>query len=68
MLVKCPGCGVRHLIADHLGWFDHLGVRSLEDQYGDRLRRGKLEDYLVLEADSGDVSAEPPAADRTTKD
>jgi hypothetical protein len=29
VLVQCPGCGGRHLIADHLGWFGSKG--NIED-------------------------------------
>lgn len=29
VLVKCPGCGVLHLVADHKGWFGEPG--SVED-------------------------------------
>jgi hypothetical protein len=50
VLVKCDGCGVRHLIADHIGWMgdaskqgkmDHPAV-DLATQYGERLQRGTL--------------------------
>lgn len=27
MIVECPGCQSRHLIADHLGWFGQKGGR-----------------------------------------
>lgn len=29
VLVECPGCGSRHLVADHLGWFGSKG--NIED-------------------------------------
>lgn len=32
MIAECPGCNSRHLIADHLGWFDGQGNgRTVED-------------------------------------
>ncbi|KAJ3175461.1 hypothetical protein HK101_010649 [Irineochytrium annulatum] len=27
VIIKCEGCGSKHLIADHLGWFDSVGGR-----------------------------------------
>jgi len=35
VLIQCPGCQSRHLIADHLNWFD-LGKRSIEQILEDR--------------------------------
>lgn len=26
VMIECPGCGGRHLIADHLGWFGEKGT------------------------------------------
>ncbi len=54
VLVKCDGCGVRHLVADHLGWMaDHTTQAGAAKQhvdlstlYGDRLQRGTLEPTL----------------------
>lgn len=34
VLVECPGCRNRHLIADHLGWFEHgkgTATRTIEE-------------------------------------
>ncbi|KZV72429.1 zf-DNL-domain-containing protein [Peniophora sp. CONT] len=49
VLVECPGCKNRHLIADHLGWFkDSMNdgkMRTVEDimrEKGESVRRGAL--------------------------
>lgn len=34
VLIECPGCNSRHLIADHLGWFGTKG--NLEDFAAER--------------------------------
>ena len=33
VLIQCPGCRSRHLIADHLNWFDsaNTGQRTIEE-------------------------------------
>ncbi|EDR05843.1 uncharacterized protein LACBIDRAFT_163696, partial [Laccaria bicolor S238N-H82] len=49
VLVECPGCKNRHLIADHLGWFK-FGTEegknpTIEDilrAKGEKVRRGSL--------------------------
>jgi protein import protein ZIM17 len=49
VLVQCPGCKNRHLIADHLSWFkdstDEGRLRTVEDfvkARGEKVRRGEL--------------------------
>ncbi|KAG7093451.1 hypothetical protein E1B28_007129 [Marasmius oreades] len=49
VLVQCPGCENRHLIADHLGWFKESTedgkLRTVEDLLrakGEKVKRGKL--------------------------
>ncbi|KAE9394833.1 zf-DNL-domain-containing protein [Gymnopus androsaceus JB14] len=51
VLVECPGCQNRHLIADHLGWFkdstEDGKMRTVEDLLrarGEKIRRGHLDD------------------------
>lgn len=45
VLIQCPGCRTRHLMADHLGWFDRdhrLGKRTIEEileSRGETVRR-----------------------------
>lgn len=31
VLIECPGCSNRHLIADNLGWFDQGEARNIKD-------------------------------------
>ncbi|KAH9479760.1 hypothetical protein JR316_0008355 [Psilocybe cubensis] len=56
VLVQCPGCKNRHLIADHLGWFKDSTqggkLRTVEDilkEKGETVKRGAL-------SPNGDVS------------
>ncbi|KAF8912389.1 DNL zinc finger-domain-containing protein [Mucidula mucida] len=49
VIVECPGCKNRHLIADHLGWFkdstDGGQMRTIEDimrAKGEHVRRGQV--------------------------
>ncbi|KAF8488839.1 DNL zinc finger-domain-containing protein [Russula emetica] len=49
VLIECPGCKTRHLIADNLGWFKESTedgkLRNVEDilrARGDAVRRGRL--------------------------
>ena len=34
VIVQCPGCSARHLLADRLGWFGEAG--SIEDVLADK--------------------------------
>jgi len=50
VIVQCPGCEKRHLIADHIGWFKEITEdgkqRTIEDllrDRGEKVRRGKLD-------------------------
>ncbi|KAJ7777181.1 DNL zinc finger-domain-containing protein [Mycena metata] len=56
VLVQCPGCHNRHLIADHLGWFkestEEGKLRTIEDilrARGEKVTRGTLGDGGVVE-------------------
>ncbi|KAH7920525.1 zf-DNL-domain-containing protein [Leucogyrophana mollusca] len=56
VLVQCPGCKNRHLIADHLGWFkdstEEGKLRTVEDilrARGEKVRRGRLDAGGVVE-------------------
>ena len=31
VIIQCPGCQKRHLVADNLGWFKHFKGRNVED-------------------------------------
>lgn len=51
MLVDCPGCNVRHLIADRKGWFGDKGsVESFLAERGEAVlkRGGAGEDALEI--------------------
>ncbi|KAH9933417.1 DNL zinc finger-domain-containing protein [Fomitopsis serialis] len=56
VIVQCPGCKNRHLIADHLGWFKESTedgkLKTVEDLMhakGEKVRRGVVNDDGVLE-------------------
>ncbi|KAH8079702.1 DNL zinc finger-domain-containing protein [Filobasidium floriforme] len=49
VIVQCPGCKNRHLIADHLGWFKevteegrHRTIEDLMKAKGEKVTRGKV--------------------------
>ncbi|KAF9448934.1 zf-DNL-domain-containing protein, partial [Macrolepiota fuliginosa MF-IS2] len=56
VLVQCPGCKNRHLIADHLGWFKESTedgkLRTVEDLLkakGEAVKRGKVDPSGTIE-------------------
>ncbi|KAJ6485578.1 DNL zinc finger-domain-containing protein [Mycena sanguinolenta] len=56
VLVQCPGCHNRHLIADHIGWFkestEEGKLRTIEDLLrarGEKVTRGTLGKDGVVE-------------------
>jgi len=58
VIIQCPHCKNRHLIADHLGWFkDQEGtqggkLRTIEDfmrEKGEKVRMGKMNADGVVE-------------------
>ncbi|GAW09491.1 zf-DNL-domain-containing protein [Lentinula edodes] len=55
VLVECPGCNNRHLIADHLGWFkestEEGKLRTVEDLVrarGEKVRRGHVDILIYM--------------------
>ncbi|BEJ13069.1 hypothetical protein CspHIS471_0302430 [Cutaneotrichosporon sp. HIS471] len=49
VLIQCPECKARHLIADHLGWFNevtgdgkHKTVEDLVKAKGEKVTRGRV--------------------------
>ncbi|OSX64110.1 hypothetical protein POSPLADRAFT_1045232 [Postia placenta MAD-698-R-SB12] len=56
VIVQCPGCQNRHLIADHLAWFkesmEEGKLKTVEDlmrSKGEKVRRGVLNAEGVVE-------------------
>lgn len=40
VIVQCPGCEKRHLIADHLGWFgDNTDIEQIMREKGEEVTR-----------------------------
>ncbi|KAI0700136.1 DNL zinc finger-domain-containing protein [Cerioporus squamosus] len=56
VIVECPGCKNKHLIADHLGWFKEGTqdgkLKTVEDLLrakGEKVRRGRIDAGGVVE-------------------
>ena len=55
VIITCDGCGVKHLISDHLGWFDTTRknvVGTIEDILREKGREGEI-DKRVLSGGAG---------------
>ena len=51
VIVQCPGCRGKHLLADHLGWFENE-KRTIEDvlkERGEKVDRVSLQGLLTIE-------------------
>lgn len=50
VIVECPGCGARHLIADHLGWFGTKGtIEEFAKERGETILTRLDDNTLELE-------------------
>jgi len=70
VIIQCPHCKNRHLIADHIGWFKETegvgggqlkNIEAMMRAKGENVRRGSLgEDGTVVEyvGDDDEVSSE----------
>lgn len=60
VLIECPGCKSRHLIADHLNWFDCNQGRTIEDIMN--AKGEKIQKTLVI-SETGCVLELEPSTD-----
>ena len=50
VIVECPSCGARHLIADHLGWFGNKGtIEQFAEERGETILTRLNDNTLELE-------------------
>ncbi|KAH6916277.1 DNL zinc finger-domain-containing protein [Coprinopsis sp. MPI-PUGE-AT-0042] len=67
VIVTCEGCKNRHLIADHLGWFEnltgdgeHLTIEKLAKINGQTVTRGSIDAVGGVMEYSGEAEAGRP--------
>ena len=54
VILTCPGCSSRHLIADNLGWFgDNTNIEAVLQEKGQAVQRLKESDALDLDSFAG---------------
>ena len=55
VIIQCPGCQNRHLIADNLGWFREAGtnVEALLAEKGEEITRLSTDGVLDIETLAG---------------
>jgi hypothetical protein len=58
---------VRHLIADHIGWFSHVQGHNLEDYYPGQVKKGTLADHLVFNSANSKINSDDSNNDNDTK-
>jgi len=73
VIVTCGSCKNRHLIADHLGWFEnltgdgqHVTIEKLARMQGQRVARGTV-DAAGLDADVLEYAGEADGSADTEK-
>lgn len=60
VIIECPGCSNRHLIADHLGWFEadqRLDARDVEQMLAQRGEPVHRCIHGVIEVTGGEIKS-----------